>query len=75
MEQSFEAMTIAMRVLTALNEKRPPDPRDLDYLRKVASTRAHIPPDELACEVIQQAIKHRSEVRIAGRSVNEPLQG
>lgn len=67
MDTTFDAMMIAVRVLTALNEKRPPDPDDLGYLRRFAPRAAELPPDELACEAIQQAIKNRTEVRTAGR--------
>jgi hypothetical protein len=70
MEQSLEAMTTAVRVLRALNRKQPPDPGDLDYLRQAAPVSAHLPPDELACEVIQQAVKRRTEVRTAARGAN-----
>jgi len=70
MEQSLEAMTVAVRVLAALNRKRPPDQGDLDYLGQRAPLSAHLPPDELACEVIQQAVKRRTEVRTAVRSAN-----
>lgn len=66
MDTNFDAMMIAVRVLTALNEKRPPDPDDLGYLRQSAPLSAHLPADELACEVIQQAIKRRTAGRTAG---------
>jgi hypothetical protein len=70
MEPSLEAMTIAVRVLAALNWKQRPDQGDLDYLRRHAPLSAHLPPDELACEVIQQAVKRRTEARTAARSAN-----
>jgi len=60
-------MTVAVRVLRALNQKRPPDRADLDLLRRLAPLSTHLPPDELACEVIQQAVKQRTEVRTAAR--------
>jgi hypothetical protein len=66
MQSNFDAMMIAVRVLTALNEKRPPDPDDLDYLRRLAPVSAHLPPDEMACEVIKQAVRRRTEARAAG---------
>jgi hypothetical protein len=72
MERSLEAMTVAVRVLGALNEKRRPDRADLDLLRHFAPLSAHLPPDELACEVIQQAVKQRTEIRTAARDANGP---
>jgi hypothetical protein len=57
-------MELALRVLAALTQKRHPNPADVDRLRTVAETGAReLPPDELACEVIQQALKHRAEAR------------
>jgi len=35
----FDSMMVAVRVLTALNEKRPPDPADLGYLCNVRLSR------------------------------------
>jgi hypothetical protein len=57
-------MELALRVLTALTEKRHPDPADVERLHTMAeaSTRG-LPLDELACEVIQKALKHRAEAR------------
>jgi hypothetical protein len=72
MDTTFDAMMIAVRVLTALNEKRPPDAGDLGHLRQFAPLAAELPPDELACEVIQQAIRQRTEVRTAGRGASAP---
>jgi hypothetical protein len=63
MPRSIEAMQLALRVLTALTEKRYPDPEDLAQLRQLAPDAAAKTPDELACEVIQNALKHRAEVR------------
>ncbi|HEY3827292.1 MAG TPA: hypothetical protein VGL82_22215 [Bryobacteraceae bacterium] len=67
MDDTFDAMMIAVRVLTAVNEKRQPDAADLGYLRQFSPPAAHLPCDELACEVIQQIIKQRAEVRATGR--------
>lgn len=56
-------MKVALRVLTALNEKQTPNPQDLAELGRLAPLLNGLPPDELACEVIQLALKHRAEVR------------
>lgn len=65
MQYSLAAMELALRVLTALTEKRHPDPEDASRLRALAAGAGarELPLDELACEVIQQALKHRAEVR------------
>ena len=59
MEQSgFDEMKLALRVLAALNDKRSPDPADLNRLRLLAPPAAYLPTDELACEVILRALKN-----------------
>jgi hypothetical protein len=63
MQQSLMALKLALRVLAAVTEKQDPDPQDLAALRELAPDAAGIDADELACEVIQRAIKHRAEVR------------
>ena len=63
MVESVEAMQIALRVLTALTEKIAPDPADVEALRRLAPSRDHAHLDELACEVIQQALKRRGDSR------------
>jgi hypothetical protein len=57
-------MELALRVLAALTQKRHPNPADVHRLRTIAETGAReLPLDELACEVIQRALKHRAEAR------------
>jgi hypothetical protein len=57
-------MQTALRVLTAITEGRQPDPADVAALRSYAGPQpAGIDLDEFACEVIQKAIMHRTEVR------------
>jgi hypothetical protein len=65
MQESLEAMTTALRVLTALTNKRYPDPADVETLRGYVPLLRDEPPDELACEVIKQAINHRTVARSA----------
>ena len=61
-EETSDAMKIALRVLTAFIEERPPDPSDVEELRQlVPGGRPAL--DELACDVIQRAIRHRKEVQ------------
>ncbi len=63
MELSVEALKVALRVLTAISERRTPDERDVAALKKLAPLLADGPLDELACDVIQQALKRRAELR------------
>ena len=63
MQQSLDAMKLALRVLQALNEEREPDEQDLTSLRALAPLVGNLPPDELACEVIKLAIERRAQVR------------
>jgi hypothetical protein len=65
MRNGLEAMIVAVRVLTSLNEKRLPEHPDLQYLREHVPLWRHLPADELACEVIQQALGERARRREA----------
>ena len=47
----------ALRVLTAVTEKRLPDPADMETLRSYAPVLEDFPPDELACHIIQQSLR------------------
>ena len=68
MQQMLEAMETALRVLAALNEKRHPDPSDVDALRVYAGPQPEIRAlDELACEVIQTVLRQSTDVRAAER--------
>ena len=65
MQYGLDAMRVALRVLTAITDKRNPDPGDLQELHRLAPLHADASPDELACEVIQKAIKGRADARQA----------
>jgi hypothetical protein len=52
-------MKTAMRVLTAIVEKRCPEPADVGDLRRQSSLSADAPADELAWDVMRQALKKR----------------
>ncbi len=68
MQYSLDSMKVALRVLTALTEKRAADEKDIAELRALAGPSSEgLPPDELACEVIQLALRHRAQVRGVGR--------
>jgi hypothetical protein len=68
MRDSLEAMKTALRVLTAICEKRQPDPADVQDLRHYAPLLAHCPIDEVACEVIHQSLRICAGIRPAGTS-------
>ena len=60
MRCSIEAMVVATRVLAAINDRRPPQPEDVQVLRKFAPLLADsLPVDELACAVIQETLKRK----------------
>ena len=63
MKASIEAIKTATRVLAALTERKIPDPADVESLRALSGFQNGRDLDELACDVIQQALKHRAEVR------------
>lgn len=65
MQQSLRAIQIASRVLTALGDRREPDPQDVYELRRLDPLMGDMPLDELACDVIQQALKRRAELKAA----------
>jgi hypothetical protein len=62
MELSNQAMKVALRVITAISEHREADSADVAYLRSLAPLLSNAPVDELAREVIQQALKRRARV-------------
>lgn len=64
MQQSLGAMKAALRVLTALNEKRQPKDADIGALVRFAGPPpANAGLDEFACDVIQKALQRRAQVR------------
>jgi hypothetical protein len=59
--ENLEAMRAALRVLTALNEKREAAATDIEELRSYTGAEPPgMAPDELACTVIQKALERRS---------------
>jgi len=62
-------MALAVRVLTALNLGETPAPADVAELKTLEPLLADTAPlDELACEVIQQSLKRRAEIRESQRT-------
>jgi hypothetical protein len=68
-KESIEVMKAALRILTALTEKTPLSGPDLDELLGFAPDLTNLPPDELACEVIQRAMKRQVHLQ---RAINGP---
>ena len=64
-KESIEVMKIALRVLTSINEKSRAARDDLDGLLSFAPDLTSLPPDELACEVIQRAMKRQVHLQRA----------
>ena len=56
-QQSSDALQTALRVFQALAKRRQPDPADIHELQRLAPLLADASPDELAGEVIMQALK------------------
>jgi hypothetical protein len=54
-----EKIAVALRVLTAINNRRHPDPNDVVLLRAYCPEGRDLDPDELACMAIQQEREHR----------------
>jgi hypothetical protein len=59
MEEELQKLRVALRVLAAITEFREPDETDVQALRSDAPRFTGQSPDELAREVIQQALKAR----------------
>ena len=64
MKESFELLTVSLRVLTAINNKQHPAQSDIDMLIAFAGPRpAGIGLDEFVCDVIQSAVDMRAIAR------------
>ena len=67
MERRSLTLETALRVLSAVNNRREPNPMDVRWLRGCADSEGQLPVDELACELIQKALRP-----VADRSANCP---
>lgn len=63
MRASLEIIQTATRVLAALTDHQSPDPADVVVLREYDGRGNGRDLDELACDAIQKALRHRAEVR------------
>lgn len=66
MRYSVDVMQAAVRVLRALTEKTAPDSSDVAMLKDFDRSGNGRDLDELACDVIQKAVKRREQLRRAG---------
>src|SRR5437667_12406667 len=64
-KESIEVMKVALRVLTAVTEKSMPAAADRESLLSFAPDLTALPPDELACEVVQRAMKRQVHMQRA----------
>ena len=64
-DKSRELVEIALRVLTAWTDGRKPASADLNTLKGAFPSSAHLPDDDLACQVIHD---------LSGRALGKPAQ-
>jgi hypothetical protein len=60
-----EKTAVAIRVLTAINNRQTPTDGDVLLLRAYCPDHRDLDPDELACLVIQEAMERRKKTRTA----------
>lgn len=66
MDTAAGALKAALRVLSAVGDSQEPDSHDVETLRRYAPEFYAAPVDEVACEVIQQALRVRAKMRVVG---------
>ena len=66
MRAGIDAIKTATRVLTALTAEQVPAAADIQSLREYDNSINARELDELACDVIQKALRHRAAMRTAG---------
>jgi hypothetical protein len=64
-KESIEIMKVALRILTSITDKSGPRRSDVDALLAFAPDLTKLPPDELACEVVQRAMKRQVHLQRA----------
>jgi hypothetical protein len=62
MHLAVDALKTALRVLNALASECEPDPQDVDELHRLAPLLADVPLDDLAWDVIRQAMKRHDSI-------------
>ena len=67
MREALDIMKTALRVLTAVSDKRAADPTDIDHLEAYGGPKPQgMDLDEYTCGVIQEALKKRATKRARG---------
>ncbi len=61
MPTSAAAMQVALRVLAAISRYRDPPAADVEELRRITPGFKDLPPDELACQVVQFGVRARQK--------------
>ncbi len=74
MEDSLEAMQLALRVLKSVNYHKPPDSQDVSELRRLAPEEGNWQIDELACAVIQNALDRSRKILAKKTKAQSPTQ-
>jgi len=69
MSDDISTMKSAIRVLMAITDRVEPTPTDVAELHRIAPECSDLPLDELACELVQRALKKRG--RASGNEMNE----
>ena len=72
MQQAIDAMNTALRVLNALAIQHNAEPQDVDELRRLAPLLRYTRLDELAWEIIRQAMKCRAALLAVDSSRQAP---
>jgi hypothetical protein len=61
-----EKTAVALRVLTAINRKQEPEQRDVVLLHAYCPDHRGLPPDEIACILIEQMLRRRKARKASG---------
>jgi len=70
MGEERERLRVALRVLAAVTDFREPAETDMQALRSYAPLLTRRPPDELACQVIQEVLRARGRF---GNGISEEV--
>ena len=63
---TIEHMKAALRVLKAVSMRDEPDQSDIAILRAVNQNERNLPPDELACMVVQASLLRMKQAAVNG---------
>ena len=63
MRHGDNVLTTALRVLTAVVDRKTSDPADVRELQRISPNTLYVSLDEMACDVIQKILRERKEIR------------